>query len=143
MILIVSYNCLWSGRLSDQLKVLLTWLVQKEPFHDRQTLIRLCSTKQSNRRCSDALCQFERRDVKYKEDRRHCKAKLKKAEEKLAKDAARLQARWPGLGSIQSHQTLSPTIALTLTTWVARSLTRGSSKRWQSVSSAPVPWCCA
>ena len=38
------------------------------------------------------IAEFERRDVKFKEDRRHCKAKLKKAEEKLAKDAARLQA---------------------------------------------------
>ena len=41
------------------------------------------------------IAEFERRDVKFKEDRRHCKAKLKKAEEKLAKDAARLQARPP------------------------------------------------
>jgi len=39
------------------------------------------------------ITEFERRDVKFKEDRRHCKAKLKKAEEKLAKDAARLQVR--------------------------------------------------
>ena len=38
------------------------------------------------------IAEFERRDVKFKEDRRHCKAKLKKAEEKLAKDATRLQA---------------------------------------------------
>ena len=51
------------------------------------------------------ITEFERRDVKYKEDRRHCKAKLKKAEEKLAKDAARLQARWLGLGSARSHLT--------------------------------------
>ena len=39
----------------------------------------------------EELKEFERRDIKHKEDRKHCKAKLKKAEEKLAKDAAKMQ----------------------------------------------------
>jgi len=60
------------------------------------------------------VSQFERRDVKYKEDRRHCKAKLKKAEEKLAKDAARLQVRLArdGVSIARPHQTLTVTLTL-------------------------------
>lgn len=45
----------------------------------------------------EELKEFERRDIKHKEDRKHCKAKLKKAEEKLAKDASKLQVRSPFL----------------------------------------------
>lgn len=41
----------------------------------------------------EELKEFERRDIKHKEDRKHCKAKLKKAEEKIAKDAAKLRVR--------------------------------------------------
>ena len=43
----------------------------------------------------EELKEFERRDIKHKEDRKHCKAKLKKAEEKLAKDASKLQVLPP------------------------------------------------
>ena len=56
--------------------------------------------------------------MKYKEDRRHCKAKLKKAEEKLAKDAARLQVRL-AIGIPLAHL-VKP-------------------KCWQHV--VPMPWC--
>ena len=40
----------------------------------------------------EQMREFERRDIKHREDRKHAKAKLKKAEDKLAKDSAALQA---------------------------------------------------
>ena len=72
---------------------MLTWLI---PFLRRRRFKESEKMRAADQAELDAaaaeITEFERRDVKFKEDRRHCKAKLRKAEEKLAKDAARLQA---------------------------------------------------
>ena len=37
---------------------------------------------------------FERQDIKFREDLKHLKAKVKKLQEKLARDEAKLQVGW-------------------------------------------------
>ncbi|KAH9321111.1 hypothetical protein KI387_015750, partial [Taxus chinensis] len=41
--------------------------------------------------CKDEFKDFERQDVKYREDLKHIKLKLKKLEEKIAKDSAKIE----------------------------------------------------
>ena len=42
-------------------------------------------------RANEEFKEFERKDIKYREDLKHLKAKLKKLQEKLAKDSAKMQ----------------------------------------------------
>ena len=42
-------------------------------------------------RANEEFKEFERKDIKYREDLKHLKAKLKKLQDKLAKDSARMQ----------------------------------------------------
>ena len=42
-------------------------------------------------RANEEFKEFERKDIKYREDLKHVKAKLKKLQEKLAKDSAKMQ----------------------------------------------------
>ena len=42
-------------------------------------------------RANEEFKEFERKDIKYREDLKHLKAKLKKLQDRLAKDSARMQ----------------------------------------------------
>ena len=42
-------------------------------------------------RANEEFKEFERKDIKYREDLKHVKAKLKKLQEKLTKDSAKMQ----------------------------------------------------
>ena len=42
-------------------------------------------------RANEEFKEFERKDIKYREDLKHLKAKLKKLQDKLGKDSARMQ----------------------------------------------------
>ena len=42
-------------------------------------------------RANEEFKEFERKDIKYREDLKHVKAKLKKLQEKLGKDSAKMQ----------------------------------------------------
>lgn len=42
-------------------------------------------------RANEEFKEFERKDIKYREDVKHLKAKLKKLQDKLAKDTAKMQ----------------------------------------------------
>ena len=42
-------------------------------------------------RANEEFKEFERKDIKYREDLKHLKAKLKKLQEKLSKDSAKMQ----------------------------------------------------
>lgn len=42
-------------------------------------------------RANEEFKEFERKDIKYREDLKHLKAKLKKLQEKLVKDSAKMQ----------------------------------------------------
>ncbi len=42
-------------------------------------------------RANEEFKEFERKDIKYREDLKHLKAKLKKLQDKLAKDSAKMQ----------------------------------------------------
>ena len=42
-------------------------------------------------RANEEFKEFERKDIKYREDLKHLKAKLKKLQDKLSKDSARIQ----------------------------------------------------
>lgn len=44
-------------------------------------------------RANEEFKEFERKDIKYREDLKHVKAKLKKLQEKLAKDSAKMQVK--------------------------------------------------
>lgn len=44
-------------------------------------------------RANEEFKEFERKDIKYREDLKHLKAKLKKLQEKLTKDTAKMQVR--------------------------------------------------
>ena len=43
---------------------------------------------------SEEFRAFERQDIKFREDLKHLKAKVKKLQEKLARDEAKLQVGW-------------------------------------------------
>ena len=43
---------------------------------------------------SEEFRAFERQDIKFREDLKHLKAKVKKLQEKLARDEAKLQVSW-------------------------------------------------
>lgn len=42
-------------------------------------------------RANEEFKEFERKDIKYREDLKHVKAKLKKLQEKLTKDSAKME----------------------------------------------------
>lgn len=42
-------------------------------------------------RANEEFKEFERKDIKYREDLKHIKAKLKKLQDKLTKDSAKMQ----------------------------------------------------
>lgn len=42
-------------------------------------------------RANEEFKEFERKDIKYREDLKHVKAKLKKLQEKLTRDSAKMQ----------------------------------------------------
>ena len=42
-------------------------------------------------RANEEFKEFERKDIKYREDLKHLKAKLKKLQDKLAKDSAKMR----------------------------------------------------
>lgn len=42
-------------------------------------------------RANEEFKEFERKDIKYREDLKHLKAKLKRLQDRLAKDSARMQ----------------------------------------------------
>ena len=42
-------------------------------------------------RANEEFKEFERKDIKYREDVKHLKAKLKKLQDKLVKDTAKMQ----------------------------------------------------
>lgn len=42
-------------------------------------------------RANEEFKEFERKDIKYREDLKHLKAKLKKLQDKLSKDSAKMQ----------------------------------------------------
>lgn len=44
-------------------------------------------------RANEEFKEFERKDIKYREDLKHLKAKLKKLQEKLSKDSAKMQVK--------------------------------------------------
>ena len=46
-------------------------------------------------RANEEVKEFERKDIKYREDLKHLKAKLKKLQEKLSKDTAKMQVVHP------------------------------------------------
>ncbi|KAL0027544.1 hypothetical protein WJX77_009918 [Trebouxia sp. C0004] len=50
-------------------------------------------------RANEEFKEFERKDIKYREDLKHLKAKLKRLQDRLAKDSARMQA-----GSTEAEQ---------------------------------------
>lgn len=55
-------------------------------------------------RANEEFKEFERKDIKYREDLKHVKAKLKKLQEKLTKDSAKMEV---GL-LLDQHKLLVP-----------------------------------
>lgn len=46
-------------------------------------------------RANEEFKEFERKDIEYREDLKHVKAKLKKLQEKLTKDSVKMQVGPP------------------------------------------------